>query len=572
MSKSALNSKHLKPSKAAAYLNVSKITLRRWEKQGILSPDRTPGGHRTYSKQELDQAKVKRKSLTAHHHRLANNGQQGQSLTGDPANGRVGAAKPEELSFQDSSPIETSDMRILSPLQKSFASLVLTLLVTTSAVFGASKIAKVNGYELLPEILVRNLPKLASSKPKSPIPTPPTTGTVLAAQTSVPNDLTFKVNIPARFTDTVTVEELITDNVTINAQVIAPNVLYSLTASTTSGLSITGTQNLTITNTDKGSSQKIFKTIKLGDDTVSAGSNTDTFEFVAGGAASLSLDTDDKKLTISTTSPDYTNSGWTTGTNKVVLTTIGDNVGIGIAAPTSKLHVVGASNLAGAVTLGSASTDSITFTGRMANGTSLLPDTDLGSDLGSASLRYNNIYAANLTIDSGFSSSGQALVTYNPDDTTFAESSLRINVTTPATNEQMIGIGIAGEERAAIDAEGDLTLGYDGAAGSSVPASGYPFSVYGHNTTNVAYINTSGDGYYSGNLGIGTTGPGYKLDVEGDAQFGTNVYLGGGTTYKVTTGNSKLNILYLASGQLHGSGGYIYIGDDVAFNGDRDTY
>ena len=58
MSKSALNSKHLKPSKAAAYLNVSKITLRRWEKQGILSPDRTPGGHRTYSKQELDQAKV----------------------------------------------------------------------------------------------------------------------------------------------------------------------------------------------------------------------------------------------------------------------------------------------------------------------------------------------------------------------------------------------------------------------------------------------------------------------------------------------------------------------------------
>ncbi len=493
----------LKPAAAAKYLNVTKQTLRNWEQQGVLSPHRTPGGHRTYTKQELDKAKVKRKSLTTHNHQLANNGQSKGFGTSAEISSYEPNQIPEELS-QDS---DLPQPFTLSKAQKSFVSLILTLLVTSSAALASERLG------LIDSTPFKYLAERISPKITSPVASPQSSspGHVLAAQTSIPNDLTFKVNIPANFTDTVTVEELITDNVTINAQVIAPNVLYSLTASTTSGLSITGTQNLTITNTDKGSSQKIFKTIKLGDDTVSAGSNTDTFEFVAGGAASLSLDTDDKKLTISTTSPDYTQSGWTTGTNKVILTTIGDNVGIGIAAPTSKLHVVGASNLAGDVTLGSATTDSLTFTGRMANGTSLLPDTDLGSDLGSASLRYNNIYAANLTIDSGFSSSGQALVTYNPTDTTFAESSLRINVTTPASNEQMLGIGSAGNQRVAIDAEGDLTLGYNDA--TSIPTTDNPLQIYGHNATNVAYINTSGDGYYDGNLGIGTTDPNAKLHV-----------------------------------------------------------
>lgn len=38
---------------AAAYLRISLFTLRKIEKQGLLVPYRTPGGHRRYSEQML---------------------------------------------------------------------------------------------------------------------------------------------------------------------------------------------------------------------------------------------------------------------------------------------------------------------------------------------------------------------------------------------------------------------------------------------------------------------------------------------------------------------------------------
>jgi len=44
----------LRAREAATYLSVSLVTLRRMEKQGVLSPYRTPGGHRRYSHEMLD--------------------------------------------------------------------------------------------------------------------------------------------------------------------------------------------------------------------------------------------------------------------------------------------------------------------------------------------------------------------------------------------------------------------------------------------------------------------------------------------------------------------------------------
>jgi excisionase family DNA binding protein len=40
---------------AAAYLGVSLVTLRRMEKRGVLAPYRTPGGHRRYSLEMLEE-------------------------------------------------------------------------------------------------------------------------------------------------------------------------------------------------------------------------------------------------------------------------------------------------------------------------------------------------------------------------------------------------------------------------------------------------------------------------------------------------------------------------------------
>jgi excisionase family DNA binding protein len=45
----------VRAAEAAAYLGVSLVTLRRMEKQGVLSPYRTLGGHRRYSIQMLEE-------------------------------------------------------------------------------------------------------------------------------------------------------------------------------------------------------------------------------------------------------------------------------------------------------------------------------------------------------------------------------------------------------------------------------------------------------------------------------------------------------------------------------------
>lgn len=47
--------KLLRAKEAAEYLGVSLVTLRRMERQGALLPYRTPGGHRRYSVEMLEE-------------------------------------------------------------------------------------------------------------------------------------------------------------------------------------------------------------------------------------------------------------------------------------------------------------------------------------------------------------------------------------------------------------------------------------------------------------------------------------------------------------------------------------
>src|SRR5437588_9637730 len=52
-------------SQAAKLLNISENQLRDWEKRGLIRPIRTPGGHRTYTPQELDRLTIIRELLDA---------------------------------------------------------------------------------------------------------------------------------------------------------------------------------------------------------------------------------------------------------------------------------------------------------------------------------------------------------------------------------------------------------------------------------------------------------------------------------------------------------------------------
>jgi hypothetical protein len=130
-----------------------------------------------------------------------------------------------------------------------------------------------------------------------------------------------------------------------SGELTASNVVYSVTAG--SGLSVSGTQELTITNTDKGSDQKIFKNIVADGNTITAGSNTDTLTVAGSGGILVSADPGNKTLTISADTGDLNVSGFSDDGVNVRLTTITDNVGIGTDTPSQKLHVVGDTRLEG---------------------------------------------------------------------------------------------------------------------------------------------------------------------------------------------------------------------------------
>ena len=55
-----MNDKRLLTAKeAASYLRISLFTLRKIEQQGLIVPYRTPGGHRRYSQEMLNEYREK---------------------------------------------------------------------------------------------------------------------------------------------------------------------------------------------------------------------------------------------------------------------------------------------------------------------------------------------------------------------------------------------------------------------------------------------------------------------------------------------------------------------------------
>lgn len=103
-----------------------------------------------------------------------------------------------------------------------------------------------------------------------------------------------------------------------------------------SGIGISGT---TITNTDPGSAQAIFKTITAGGTNITAGNNTDQISFAAGSGVTISGDAGSKTITIASTS-----QGTLTGmtTNGVLYATSGtDATSTGVGPVGTVLHGTG---------------------------------------------------------------------------------------------------------------------------------------------------------------------------------------------------------------------------------------
>ncbi len=348
----------------------------------------------------------------------------------------------------------------------------------------------------------------------------------------------------------------------------------ALTFTEGTGIDIDGlTINSTITDTDTDD-QSLFETISVsGESDVVADSATDTLTFVAGTGLSITTSASGDSITFTGTA----DPGWTDDGTTVRLSTITDTIGIGTVSPGAKLDtlatteqlrlsydssnytsftvssggnltlaptggttaVTGALTTSGAVTLGDATSDNITFTGRLANGTSIIPNTDLGSDLGSSSLRFNNLWVANINSNSSQSFSGQTTFSYAPTSTAITQASVIINPTTSVDNGQLLAFGIAGFQRALVDEDGDLVLGYNNLA--SAPTTDYPLDVYGHSGTRIAYLDTSGNLTINGSFTSAGTSFSSNITMADDTWIGLGA--GAGRMEFDDQATDELNIL-----------------------------
>ncbi|HYD35105.1 MAG TPA: hypothetical protein VD999_03500 [Vitreimonas sp.] len=113
--------------------------------------------------------------------------------------------------------------------------------------------------------------------------------------------------------------------------VTADNLVYSVKAG--SGISVSGTQDVTISATDLGSSQKIFKNVKVNSDTITAANNEDTLTLKNGSGVNLSRS--GNEITFASDNI----SGWVRSGSYVALVDATTSVGIGTATPTNKLEI-----------------------------------------------------------------------------------------------------------------------------------------------------------------------------------------------------------------------------------------
>ncbi|KKU73195.1 MAG: Hemagluttinin family protein [Candidatus Amesbacteria bacterium GW2011_GWB1_47_26] len=274
-------------AQAAQILGVAAVTLRLWERQGKITSNRTIGGQRRYSEEDIQRIR-----------NLIN-----LPRIQSPATPPVPRPKPHLTLPQKRVLLGTAAALIISAA--GFVAAKSDLLSNITPFNPPLKLREGVGGELWSFF---QRPSSASIALSDSI-----RGTVLASQTRF-EDLLFKVNIPAEFA----------------RDIKAPNILYGLKAG--DGIDISAGQTPTIST-----NLQTFKTVKVGGTNISAGSKADTLELAAG--SNVTLSTSDKKITIAASATDVTTSGWTDDGTILRLTTVGDIVAIGAASGAAKLNI-----------------------------------------------------------------------------------------------------------------------------------------------------------------------------------------------------------------------------------------
>ena len=343
---------------AANLLNVSTKTMRRWDMTGKLSPQRTVGNHRRYSKSEIEAFKQQRGNVapetgaeipaasSAAPTIQAQPGAQpnltppsmAALLTTPAAEETPEPVAIEEPGYQEPAiSLEEERSGIHLPninLSKRGGGMVVTGLVSMIflvlvAVFNVPQV----------RMFAQGHSNVLSFIPGTKQPAVTLSTDSVVAQRPQNNQeqlFNLKVNVPAIFGKKVTFLEdgEVKKTLKVDGKLIAPNVVYSITAGQNvtisgdpqnpvisaslaglngtvlsvqgktgdvqflagDGLTLAGT---TITNSDPGSAQTIFKNFTIdGTTTIIADANDDTINFAAGSGVTLSGDASTKTITI----------------------------------------------------------------------------------------------------------------------------------------------------------------------------------------------------------------------------------------------------------------------------------
>ncbi|HSA84272.1 MAG TPA: MerR family DNA-binding transcriptional regulator, partial [Patescibacteria group bacterium] len=316
--------KHLSLSESALHLGISEKTLRRWEKKGIISSLRDKTNQKMFLFKDLEGLKETKEqssfpviasvtSSSLRDHEVAKSkmprGVQSQFEGRDRHVAPLSGA-PRDDNNNYNNKFRFSPEFVHFPTR--FALITIGLFASIVVIGGFG------GFLAITKLPIQTLISHLPFNTKYQIQDTIYQNKVLQAATQA-RDFTLRINIPVEMLQTASVAGNLT----------APNILYSVVAgdnitvtgdpqnpviSASGGVTSLGggtgdlallagegieIDGLTITNADTGSSQNIFSSIKIDSTTLSAGSNTDTFELAAGSNVTLSTDTSNKKITIS---------------------------------------------------------------------------------------------------------------------------------------------------------------------------------------------------------------------------------------------------------------------------------
>ena len=154
----------------------------------------------------------------------------------------------------------------------------------------------------------------------------------------------------------------------------------------------TSNATITLTNTDRGSSQNIFKNVAVsGQDTVVADNNNDTLTLAEGSNITIVTDAASDTITISSTDNYVTGLSFNTGTGVLSASRSGGlstlTVGLDGRYLTSETDTLNSVTSRGNTTSNAITVGTLTVNGN------ILPNANNTRNIGSASLTYNTVYA-----------------------------------------------------------------------------------------------------------------------------------------------------------------------------------